>query len=110
KASSDQAPSNQTSSPSLHDLGWAPFFQSQLDSLPPHLVAGRVARAERGHYLLLGPAGSTHAELAGRLRHEASDPFDLPATGDWVAASPGVHGGPARVEHVLRRRSVLARK
>ncbi len=97
-------------SPSLDDLGWSAFFRSQLDSLPPHLVPGRVVRAERGHYLLLGAAGASHAELGGRLRHEAADPFDFPATGDWVAATPAIHGGPARVEHVLRRRSVLARK
>jgi ribosome biogenesis GTPase len=96
-----------SSSPS--DLGWSPFFQEQLVHLPQHLVVGRVALAQRGHYQLLGERGPFAAELGGRLRHHAEGTLDLPAVGDWVAVSPGTSGGPALVQHVLERRTALVR-
>lgn len=91
------------------DLGWGPFFQEQIDRLPHNLVIGRVALAQRGHYQLLGAEGPFVAEIGGRLRHEATGPLDLPAVGDWVAASPGAPGSPLLVQHVLARRTALVR-
>src|SRR5262249_46247122 len=48
---------------------------------------GRVAVEHRGRYVLLTEAedGDVDAELAGRLRHDATSRADLPCVGDWVA-------------------------
>jgi len=52
--------------------------------------------------------------VAGRLRHEATGPADLPAVGDWVATSPigtaNVDGGdPVVIQAVLPRRAAFGR-
>ena len=44
----------------------------------------RVVAAHRDTWLVATPAGEHEAVIAGRLRHEAIGPGDLPAVGDWV--------------------------
>jgi len=114
------------SSHDLIDLGWSSFFASAFDSLNINvLVPARVARAERERYTLMHQRGVSHAVLAGRLRHEAVGPGDLPVVGDWVAtqlgngpeycnaphreASAEPLPGVARIEALLPRRTLLAR-
>ncbi|MFW5735396.1 MAG: ribosome small subunit-dependent GTPase A, partial [Oceanidesulfovibrio sp.] len=117
---------------SFHDiigLGWSSFFADAFDSLNIYgLAPARVARADRERYLLVHQAGVSPAVLAGRLRHQALEspgPVGLPVVGDWVAAwgvattdhggghnadaAPEQSTGPARIEAVLPRRSLLAR-
>lgn len=60
-------------------------------------------------YRLKAEDGEVEAVLPGSLRHEAA-PDELPAIGDWVAYRPAdAPGTPARIEHVLPRRTKLSR-
>ena len=91
----------------LSELGYSPFFSSQLDRLErPGLVPARVAADGPGIYALLGcraPLG----ELSGRLRHEL-DGAERPVAGDWVAVADA--GERAVIHHVLRRRTAMVRR
>jgi ribosome biogenesis GTPase / thiamine phosphate phosphatase len=91
----------------LDSLGWMPTFEDQF---APHAADGlepaRVAVEHRGAYLLYTARGEQPAELAGRLRHAAAARGELPAVGDWVAASPSE---PALVHAVLPRRTKFSR-
>jgi ribosome biogenesis GTPase len=90
----------------LQNLGWTSERAAQLAALDrPELVGARVAAAHRGRLDLLGPDGPLAGRVAGRLRHAATSPADLPAVGDWAAVDPG-----AGVVHaVLPRRGGIAR-
>jgi ribosome biogenesis GTPase len=99
-----------TMNETLVDLGWSPFFQQQRDQLEQRLVIGRVSLSRREHYLLLTESHPLHARLGGRLRHHATSAFDMPAVGDWVAATPASHGRAAAVVHVFDRRTRFVRK
>lgn len=91
----------------LDDLGYSPFFSSQLDRLArPGLAPARIAADGPGIYALLGcraPLG----ELSGRLRHELHETAQ-PAAGDWVAVADA--GDRAVIHHVLRRRTAMIRR
>jgi ribosome biogenesis GTPase len=90
----------------LTALGWTQDRAAQLAALArPDLVGARVAAAHRGRLDLLGPAGPLAGRPAGRLRHAATSPADLPAVGDWVAADPST----GVVHAVLPRRGGIAR-
>ncbi|HEX5619620.1 MAG TPA: ribosome small subunit-dependent GTPase A [Solirubrobacteraceae bacterium] len=92
----------------MESLGWTSERAAQLAALDrPGLVGARVASAHRGRLDLLGPDGPLAGRVAGRLRHIATSPADLPAVGDWVAVDPGSgvvhavlprHGGIARAD------------
>jgi ribosome biogenesis GTPase / thiamine phosphate phosphatase len=91
----------------LDALGWTPALEDQFapyaaDGLEP----ARVAVEHRGAYLLYTARGEQSAELAGRLRHAVESRGELPAVGDWVAASPSE---PALVHAVLPRRTKFSR-
>jgi ribosome biogenesis GTPase len=91
---------------SLAALGWNPDRAAEFAALEREdLVPARVAAAHRGRLDLLAAAGPIAASLAGRLRHEAMSPVDLPAVGDWVAVDPA--GG--IVHALLPRRGGIAR-
>ena len=91
---------------SLTTLGWNPDRAAEFAALEREdLVPARVAAAHRGRLDLLAADGPIAASLAGRLRHEAVSPVDLPAVGDWVAVDPA--GG--IVHAVLPRRGGIAR-
>jgi len=91
---------------SLATLGWNPERAAEFAALEREdLVPARVAAAHRGRLDLLAAAGPIAASLAGRLRHEATSPVDLPAVGDWVAVDPA--GG--IVHALLPRRGGIAR-
>jgi ribosome biogenesis GTPase / thiamine phosphate phosphatase len=91
---------------SLATLGWNPDRAAEFAALQREdLVPARVAAAHRGRLDLLAAGGPIAASLAGRLRHAAAAPVDLPAVGDWVAVDPA--GG--IVHAVLPRRGGIAR-
>ena len=83
-------------SPTLHDLGWDPGWAA---AFLPYDAAGwrpaRVVAAHRDAWVVATPGGDRDAVIAGRLRHEAIGPADLPAVGDWVAIG---HGGSAAID------------
>jgi ribosome biogenesis GTPase / thiamine phosphate phosphatase len=90
----------------LSALGWNSDRAAQLAALArPGLVGARVAAAHRGRLDLVGPDGPLAGRIAGRLRHAAASPADLPAVGDWVAADPAT----GVVHAVLPRRGGIAR-
>lgn len=89
------------------DAGWAAAFT-------PHAGGrrrpARVVAAHRGSWVVALAEGDRDAVVAGRLRHAAVSPADLPAVGDWVAAeAEGPAAGPAVISAVLPRRSAFRR-
>jgi ribosome biogenesis GTPase / thiamine phosphate phosphatase len=63
---------------------------------------------ERGRCLVATASGETRASVAGRLRHEASSPEDMPAVGDWVAVAGAQDSSPV-IHAVLPRLTRFAR-
>jgi len=91
----------------LAALGWDPALEDDFAPYAPDgLEPARVAVEHRGAYLLYTARGEQPAELAGRLRHAAESRGELPAVGDWVAASAS---DPALVHAVLPRRTKFSR-
>jgi ribosome biogenesis GTPase len=95
---------------SLSTLGWNEHFEAAFDvHRRDGLSPARVAREDRGRYLLIGEFGERFAELAGRLQHAAPSRIDLPAVGDWVALREAGDGAGVVVA-VLPRTSAFVRK
>lgn len=94
----------------LQDLGWDSYFEALFEPYShDDLMPARVAVQHRGAYVVFTPAGEHPAELAGRLRHEASSLADLPAPGDWVAVKPVANESKVVIHAVLDRRSKFSR-
>jgi len=95
----------------LVDLGWDAGWDA---TFTPFAANGwqpaRAVAAHRGAWTLATLAGDRDAVIAGRLRHEAMGPWDLPTVGDWVAVGPpGSDAGPSVVQAVLPRRTFFLR-
>ena len=91
-------------------LGWDQTLEDSFIPLRDQgLGPARVAREDRGRYLLLDVHGERPAALAGRLRHEARSRAELPAVGDWVAVR-AARAVTAVIAAVLPRRSAFVRK
>src|SRR4051794_33971795 len=95
---------------SLDDLGWNDFFEAQLtgEERARHAPA-RVVWEARERYRLATEEGEWHAQLAGRVRHEAASRADLPAVGDWVVASLRSADRTATIHRRLERRTSFSR-
>ena len=95
---------------SLKDYGWDDYFSEAFDRLDADgLHPARITRSAANLFQVRGDAWSGQAVLAGKLRHDAATPADLPTIGDWVGIRPA-ESGDARIEVVLPRRSALSRK
>ena len=93
--------------------GWDGMFAEAFAPFEAEgLVPARVLAEHRDRYVLGGAVGrDTSAVLAGRLRHEARTRTELPAVGDWVAASrTATPDDIASIHAVLPRRSAFVRK
>ncbi len=100
--------SSVTEAPRLAELGWDGAREEQFHEYAARgLVPARVAVQHRGGYGVLAELGELPALVAGRLRHEARGPADLPAVGDWVALEP--RDGEATIHAVLPRRTAFVR-
>ena len=89
------------------DSGWAAEFAPFAGE---RRRPARVVAAHRGAWIVALEDGDRDAVLAGRLRHEAARPADLPAVGDWVAAGANAAVvGPAVISAVLPRRTAFRR-
>lgn len=88
------------------DEGWAGAFAA---SGTAELAPGRVIAQHRGLWLLATGNEESPASLTGRFRHQAED-GDLPAVGDWVGCVSSAHGGDARIDAILPRRSAFVRR
>jgi ribosome biogenesis GTPase / thiamine phosphate phosphatase len=96
---------------SLHRLGWSDQQEMDFAALAAEgLTPARVVAQHRGAYVVHDGERDAWAEIAGRLRHAASSPADLPAIGDWVAVRPRPEGDGAIVHAVFPRRTVFSRK
>ena len=76
-------------------LGWNDHQAALAADLPPGLIFGRVARADRGRASVLTASGTLHPSTR--------DPV---AVGDWVGVDPGGE----RIHGVLPRRSSITRR
>lgn len=100
----------------LHNLGWTASRASHWqDIYGPRcatreaLHPARVVSQHRGGLRLLTEDGLYEAEISGRLRYTAADPTELPAVGDWVAATLRCDERTATVHDVLPRGHALVR-
>ena len=95
----------------LTTLGWNDRLSEEFE---PHrlagLVPGRVAVQHRGAWDVLTEAAELRVDVAGRLRHEAVAPSELPAVGDWVAVATRPEEGGGTIQAVLPRRTKFSRK
>jgi ribosome biogenesis GTPase len=94
----------------LAELGWDPDWQRTFEAVGAAGTApARVVLAQRDRWLLAGLDRLPRlATVAGRLRHEASGPADLPTVGDWVVTTEAAGGHPV-VQSVLPRRTAVRR-
>jgi ribosome biogenesis GTPase / thiamine phosphate phosphatase len=74
------------------------------------LTPARVVEEFKGLYRVRSAHAEYLAETAGKLQHHAASREDFPAVGDWVVIIARPDEGRARIEHVLPRRTKLARK
>jgi ribosome biogenesis GTPase len=96
---------------SLRNLGWSDQLETQFAPFEREgLAPARVVAQHRGAYAVQRAEGEAWAEVAGKLRHEASSPADFPAVGDWVAVRPRPEGEGVIVHAVLTRRTAFSRK
>jgi ribosome biogenesis GTPase len=91
----------------LPDLGWDTGRDADFLPFLDTCVPGRVARPDKGSYLILTSSGPLRASPSGTLLHAALDPTALPTVGDWVAVRDG--DGAYVVESVLPRRTAFVR-
>jgi ribosome biogenesis GTPase / thiamine phosphate phosphatase len=98
--------------------GWTPSLAAAFQSLlrePEHppdrgSTLGRVIVQHRDACVVVTEAGEITARIAGRLRHRASSPADLPSVGDWVTVAVRPSEGSATIHRVLPRSSCFSRK
>jgi ribosome biogenesis GTPase len=95
----------------LSAFGWSAHFEAAFAAYAGDgLVPGRIAVQHRGAYVVCTETGDLHAELKGRLRHDADGAGDLPVTGDWVAVRPYADGSGGTIHALLPRRTAVSRK
>lgn len=86
-------------------------FSKQIPSdLLSQYTVGRVALEYKNTYILYTEFGELSAEVAGKMRHQASGRIDFPAVGDWVAISVRSDERKATIHEVLPRKSKFSRK
>lgn len=92
-------------------LGWSDFFARSFEPYCREgFTIGRVAIEYRNTYVLYSEQGELSAEVAGKLRHRASEPQDFPAVGDWVVIRVREAEKQATIHAVLPRKSKFSRK
>jgi ribosome biogenesis GTPase len=95
----------------LQRYGWNDFFEANFNTLAePDFVPGRIALEYNQFFRVHTDSGELLAEIAGKLKHEATKRSDLPAVGDWVALRLIEQGTKASIQAILPRRSKFARK
>ncbi|MCJ7797017.1 MAG: ribosome small subunit-dependent GTPase A, partial [Thermoleophilia bacterium] len=92
----------------LRLLGYNERFRDAfVEAAEPGLVPGRVARGDRGMYVILTDGGPVHAEVHRRFRRRGALEQN-PAVGDWVTVRLSSQGD-AVLERVLPRMSAFVR-
>jgi len=94
----------------LERLGWDAELGTQfLPFSRSGLLPARVAVTHNYLYQLFTADGVIMAEVAGRLRHQSSEPEARPVVGDWVAIRLAAQNK-ATIEAILTRRTCFSRK
>ncbi|NJP11911.1 MAG: ribosome small subunit-dependent GTPase A [Leptolyngbyaceae cyanobacterium RU_5_1] len=95
----------------LVSLGWSDVFAQHFEPyFKEGFTVGRVAIAHRDRYTLYTEEGEVSAEVTGKLRHEAAEPQDFPAVGDWVVIRVQQSEQHAVIHAILPRKSTFSRK
>ncbi|MCX8155807.1 MAG: ribosome small subunit-dependent GTPase A [Verrucomicrobiae bacterium] len=95
----------------LATLGWSAEWEARFKELQqPTWEPGRVVVEDKHHYVVFTRHGALRARAAGRLLHRAAQPSELPKVGDWVALVAYPAEEKAVIQHVLPRKTRLARK
>jgi ribosome biogenesis GTPase len=94
----------------LETLGWNAHFAGLFEGFTASgLLPARVARQDRGGYVVYTAGRAHRATVRGALRFAAASKVELPAVGDWVAVSLARADSEATIDAVLPRRSVIQR-
>ena len=107
----DRTSKGDTTVPTAEDLGWNPYFASQLgpgDCEP--FVPARIVEEQKSSYQLWSESGERIGEVAGRMLHAAAERAELPVVGDWVVVRPRPGGDRATIKRILGRRTKFSRK
>lgn len=95
----------------LEQLGWNPRLENAFQGFAAdRLIPARVAREDRGSYVVYTGSRALRATLTGRLRHAAAARPDLPAVGDWVAVRPRTGEQAATIVALVPRWSAILRR
>jgi ribosome biogenesis GTPase len=73
-------------------------------------MPARVVAEHRTSYRVQTDTAELPARISGRLRHQASNPAELPAVGDWVVVQASAESAEATIHRVLPRKSKFSRK
>jgi ribosome biogenesis GTPase len=97
--------------PALDALGLTAAVEAAFEPFASRgLALGRIVAGHRPRLFRVATAeGERTGEVAGRVRHDASGPQDMPAIGDWVALRPREGGGTV-IQAVLPRRTAFVRR
>jgi ribosome biogenesis GTPase len=102
------APDQASITERLRLLGYNERFRDAfVEAAEPGLIPGRVARGDRGMYVILTDGGPVHAEAHRRFRGRSALE-QTPAVGDWVTVRLSSQGD-AVLERVLPRVSAFVR-
>lgn len=94
----------------LNDLGWTPFFSSQLDNdFSNNRHIGRIACVQKNWVLILSDKGEIWGKPSGKLHHESTSGGFLPVVGDWVLFQQEHPHDPALITGILRRKTEMSR-
>jgi ribosome biogenesis GTPase / thiamine phosphate phosphatase len=95
----------------LKELGWDSFFENNFEEFKETALSpARVVEELRGFYRVRSANAEHLAEISGKLQHQAVARADFPAVGDWVAIVARAEERRATIEHILPRKTKLARK
>ena len=95
---------------SLASIGFDPFFEAQLAGLDGGLVPARIAIAHGESYVSWTRDGICKAVLSGRRVGGWKTAAERPQVGDWVTGTYEDSAGALVIEHLLERRTCLARR
>jgi len=89
----------------LKRLGFTSAFAAHFAAYEgPGRAVARVVTEHRGAYRVRGEGEERWAKIAGKLRHGAASPLDLPAVGDWVVTEGDI------IVAVLPRKTSFVRR
>jgi ribosome biogenesis GTPase len=95
----------------LSTYGWNQLFEAHFQPYSAgSFDAGRVVLEYNHLYRVYTEYGELLADVAGKLKHEATSRADLPVVGDWVVIEPRPEEGKATIQSVLPRQSKFVRK